>query len=133
MLLILLPAEADAGSYAPYRHFVSRPDLRPPRVKMLVRTRYASPGYLFIAPKKKVEQGGPLILDNRGRVILFMPVDRRGVTDFRVQHYLGRPVLTWWRGKSADNKRVGRYSIYDNSYRLVTYVRPGHGLSGDMH
>jgi hypothetical protein len=133
VLGVLVPPVAGAGLYAPYRHFVSRPDLKPPRVKMLVRTRYALPGYLFIAPKKKVEQGGPLILDNRGRVIWFMPVDRRGVTDFRVQHYRGKPVLTWWRGKSADNKRLGRYSIYDNSYRLITYVRPGHGLSGDMH
>src|SRR5436190_1119403 len=53
-LLVLVPAAADAGPYAPYRHFVSRPDLRPPRVKMLVRTRYASRGFLFIAPKKKV-------------------------------------------------------------------------------
>jgi arylsulfotransferase ASST len=131
-LLLFLAPSANAA-YAPYRHFVSRPDLKPPRVKMLVRTRYASPGYIFIAPKKKVEQGGPLILDNRGRVIWFLPVDRRGVTDFRVQHYRGKPVLTWWRGKSADNKRLGRYSIYDSSYRLIKYVRPGNGLSGDMH
>jgi arylsulfotransferase ASST len=131
LLLFLTPAAH--ASYAPYRHFVSRPDLKPPRVKMLVRTRYASPGYIFIAPKKKVEQGGPLILDNRGRVIWFLPVDRRGVTDFRVQRYRGKPVLTWWRGKSADNKRLGRYSIYDDSYRLIKYVRPGNGLSGDMH
>ena len=131
--LLLFLAPAAHASYAPYRHFVSRPDLQPPRVKMLVRTRYASPGYIFVAPKKKVEQGGPLILDNRGRVIWFLPVDRRGVTDFRVQRYRGKPVLTWWRGKSADGKRLGRYSIYDDSYRPITYVRPGNGLSGDMH
>jgi arylsulfotransferase ASST len=133
LALLLFLAPAAQAAYAPYRHFVSRPDLKPPRVKMLVRTRYASPGYIFIAPKKKVEEGGPLILDNRGRVIWFLPVDRRGVTDFRVQRYRGKPVLTWWRGKSADNKRLGRYSIYDDSYRLIKYVRPGNGLSGDMH
>ena len=132
-VLALIPSAAEAGAYAPYRHFVSRPDLKPPRIKLLALTRYASPGDLFIAPKKKVEEGGPLIIDNRGRTIWFMPVDRRGVTDFRVQHYRGKPVLTWWRGKSADNKRLGRYSIYDNSYRLIKYVRPGNGLSGDMH
>jgi hypothetical protein len=129
-LVLIAPSSA---AYAPYRHFVSRPDLRPPQIALLTRTRLASPGYIFIAPKKKVEQGGPLILDNRGRVVWFLPVDRRGVTDFRVQRYRGKPVLTWWRGKSADDKRLGRYSIYDNSYRLITYVRPGNGLSGDMH
>lgn len=132
-IAFLCAAPAGAGPYAPYRHFVSRPDLRPPQVKLLVRTRYASPGNIFIAPKKKVEQGGPLILDNRGRVVWFMPVDRRGVTDFRAQRYRGKPVLTWWRGKSADDKRLGRYSIYDDHYRLIKYVRPGNGLSGDMH
>jgi hypothetical protein len=129
-LVLVAPSSA---AYAPYRHFVSRPDLRPPEITLLTRTRHASSGYIFIAPKKKVEQGGPLILDNRGRVVWFMPVDRRGVTDFRVQRYRGKPVLTWWRGKSADDKRLGRYSIYDSSYRLLTYVRPGNGLSGDMH
>jgi Arylsulfotransferase (ASST) len=131
LLLVLAPSAQ--ASYAPYRHFVSRPDLKPSRVKLLTRTRYASPGYIFIAPKKKVEQGGPLIIDNRGRVVWFMPVDRRGVTDFRVQRYRGKPVLTWWRGKSQDDKRLGRYSISDASYRLITYVRPGNGLAGDMH
>jgi Arylsulfotransferase (ASST) len=129
-LVLVAPSSA---AYAPYRHFVSRPDLRPPRIDVRTLTSHASPGYIFIAPKKKVEQGGPLILDNRGRVVWFMPVDRRGVTDFRVQRYRGKPVLTWWRGKSADDKRLGRYSIYDNSYHLLTYVRPGNGLSGDMH
>jgi hypothetical protein len=124
---------ATAAATAPYRHYVSRPDLKPPHVKLLKLTRFASPGYLFIAPKKKVAQGGPLILDNRGRVVWFMPVDERGVTDFRVQRYRGEPVLTWWRGKSADRRRLGRYSIYDSSYRLITHVRPENGLSGDMH
>jgi len=115
------------------RHFHSRPDLKPPRVKLFARTRLASPGYIFIAPKKNVVQGGPLIVDNRGRVVWFLPVDRRGVTDFRVQRYLGRRVLTWWRGKSADGRRLGAYAIYDSSYRLITHVRPENGLSGDMH
>ncbi len=134
LLLAALPGSAHAGAgLAPYRHFHSRPDLKPPRITLLKRSRLASPGYIFIAPKKNVMQGGPLILDNRGRVIWFLPVDRNGVTDFRVQHYRGRPVLTWWRGKSADGSRLGRYSIYDSSYRLIAYVRPGNGLSGDMH
>ena len=132
-LLCVVAAVPAAAAAAPARHYVSRPDLQPPRIKLLTRTRLASPGYIFIAPKKHVTQGGPLILDNRGRVVWFMPIDQRGVTDFRVQRYHGKPVLTWWRGKSADNRRLGRYSIYDSSYRLLTYVRPGHGLSGDMH
>jgi hypothetical protein len=139
MLLLLLAVSASAAlctgaSAAPsYRHFHSRPDLKPPRVKVFTRTRLASPGFLFIAPKKNVAQGGPLILDNRGRVVWFMPVDRRGVTDFRVQRYRGKRVLTWWRGKSPDGRRLGAYAIYDSSYRPLAHVRPENGLSGDMH
>jgi hypothetical protein len=134
LLAAALPSSAGAVTTpAPYRHFHSRPDLEPPRVTVLKRSRLASPGYIFIAPKKDVEQGGPLILDNHGRVVWFLPVDRRGVTDFRVQRYRGKPVLTWWRGKSADGKRRGEYTIYNSSYELVAHVRPGHGLAGDMH
>jgi len=132
-LFLALAVAPAAGAATPSRHYASRPDLKPPRIKVLVRARHTSPGYIFIAPKKGVEQGGPLILDNRGRVVWFQPVDRRGVTDFRVQHYLGKPVLTWWRGKSAEGTRLGSYSIYDMSYRLIAHVRPGNGLSGDMH
>ena len=90
--LLLFLAPSAHASYAPYRHFVSRPDLKPPRVKLLVRTRSASPGYIFIAPKKKVEEGGPLILDNRGRVVWFLPVDRREQTKSR--QWQARRVLT---------------------------------------
>ena len=132
-VLVALPAAAPAARVAAARHYFSRPDLKPPRIKIFTRSRLVSPGYIFLAPKKKVTQGGPLILDNRGRVTWFMPVDERGVTDFRAQRYRGKPVLTWWRGRSADGKRLGRYSIYDSSYRLIKHIRPRHGLSGDMH
>jgi hypothetical protein len=126
-------ATAAPRGTAPYREFVSRPDLRPPRVKLFALEKGVLPGHIFIAPKKKVEQAGPLILDNRGRVVWFLPVDAKGVTDFRVQHYRGKPVVTWWHGRSADGKRLGRYSIYDNRYRLVAHIRPGNGITGDMH
>jgi Arylsulfotransferase (ASST) len=137
-VVLLLVAAVPGSTYAfaapaPYRHFCSRPDLKPPRIKLLSRSPLALPGYIFLAPKKKVEQGGPLIVDNLGRVVWFLPVDRRGVTDFRVQRYRGQPVLTWWRGKSADGSRQGEYSIYDSSYQLIEHVRPGNGIAGDMH
>ncbi len=132
-LFVLGGAARAADGRVSYRHFHSRPDLKPPRIKLFTRAGLLSAGYIFIAPKKRVVQGGPLILDNPGRVVWFLPVDQRGVTDFRVQHYRGRPVLTWWRGKSADGSRLGHYSIYDSSYHLIAQVRPGNGLSGDMH
>ena len=109
-LLVLSGAPTnDARAEAPTRRYESRPDLKPPTVEILKRTKRTSPGYIFIAPKKEVVQAGPLILDNRGRVVWFLPLDTHGVTDFRAQRYRGRPVLTWWHGRP--DKGSGRAAI----------------------
>ena len=117
----------------PSQHFVSRPDLRPPLVHVVTPAHETAPGLIFIAPKKKVDEAGPLILDDAGRVVWFHPLDTHGVTDFRAQTYRGRPVLTWWRGESKKGIGNGRYVIYDDRYRLVKNVSAGNGLSGDIH
>jgi hypothetical protein len=122
-----------AQPLAPTRHYHSRPDLRPPTVEILKRTQRVSPGYVFIAPKKDVVQAGPMILDNRGRVVWFLPLNTHGVTDFRVQRYRGHPVLTWWHGRPNKGSGNSGYSIYDDSYRLVAHVQAAHGWSGDIH
>lgn len=129
--------ESSAGAgRAPYLHYTSRPDLKPPTVEILKRTSPSARGYIFIAPKKDVVQAGPLILDGRGRVVWFKPLDTHGVADFRAQRYRGRPVLTWWRGRADDDEAGGDesgYFIYDDSYRFVARVRPGNGMLGDFH
>ncbi len=103
-------------------------------MRILTAAHQTAPGYVFLAPKMVVAQAGPMIMDNRGEVVWFKPLNTRGVTDFRVQHYRGRPVLTWWRGH-VSNAGVGDgwYVIYDTSYRPVAEVRPGNGLVGDVH
>src|SRR4051812_19753080 len=127
------PQGEPAARKPPVQHFVSRADLRPPPVHVVVAAHGTAPGYIFIAPKKEVEQAGPLILDDRGQVVWFQPLDTHGVTDFRVQRYRGKPVLTWWRGETAKGIGNGRYVIYDDSYHLIANVTAGHGLSGDIH
>jgi hypothetical protein len=119
----------------PTQHFESRPDLRPPVVKVLKPARGTAPGYVFFAPKLAVAQAGPMIMDNRGQVVWFHPLKlTKGVTDFRAQRYRGKPVLTWWRGRvSKVGVGDGWYVIYDQSYRPVAEVRPGNGLVGDVH
>jgi len=97
----------------PSRTYHSRPDLKPPLVRIRTAAHGTAPGYLFIAPKMVVAQAGPMIMDNRGEVVWFKPLNTRGVTDFRVQKYRGKPVLT--------------------SYRPVAEVRAGNGLVGDVH
>jgi hypothetical protein len=102
-------------------------------VQILTPAHGVDPGYVFIAPKKHVAQAGPLILDDRGHVVWFHPLDTRGVTDFRVQRYRGRSVLTWWRGRPTNGQGDGNYAIVDSSYRPVARVRPENGLVGDIH
>jgi len=118
----------------PSRTYHSRPDLKPPLVRIRTAAHGTAPGYLFIAPKMVVAQAGPMIMDNRGEVVWFKPLNTRGVTDFRVQKYRGKPMLTWWRGR-VSNVGVGDgwYVIYDTSYRPVAEVRAGNGLVGDVH
>ena len=121
---------ADSGPQ--FQHFVSQPELRPPPITIDVPGDAAASGYVFIAPKKAVRQEGPLVLDDRGRVVWFHP-STLGVADFRVQQYRGRPVLTWWQGHSKFGRGRGNYVIMNSSYRQIALVRAGNGLAGDEH
>jgi hypothetical protein len=121
------------GPPPPTQHFVSRPDLRPPPVKILTPAHGTAPGYIFLGPKMKVVQAGPEILDNGGQVVWFHPLDTHGVSDVRVQQYRGKPVITWWRGHAPMGVGTGYYAIYDDHYRQIAQVRAGHGLTGDIH
>lgn len=123
------------GPLPPAQHFLSRPDLKPPIVEIRTPATRTAPGYLFLGPKMVVAQAGPMIMDNRGEVVWFHPLKfTKGITDFRVQQYRGRPVLTWWRGKvSKVGVGNGWFVVYDDSYRPVAEVRPGNGLVGDVH
>jgi Arylsulfotransferase (ASST) len=126
------PPEPKPG---PTQHFRSRPDLKPPVMQVKTAAHGTAPGYIFLAPKMAVVQAGPMIMDNKGEVVWFHPLKlTKGITDFRVQRYKGKPVLTWWRGR-VSNVGVGNgwYVIYDTSYRPIAEVRPGKGLVGDVH
>ncbi len=121
------------GPPPPTQRFHSRPDLKPPPVRILTAARGTAPGYIFFAPKMKVVQAGPMILDDRGRAIWFHPLTTHGVADFKVQRYRGKPVLTWWRGRAPMGVGSGYYAVYDDRYREIAQVRAGHGYAGDIH
>nr|MDQ3361575.1 hypothetical protein [Actinomycetota bacterium] len=79
--------------------FRSRPDLRPPAVRVLEARRGTSPGYIFLAPKKDPDEGGsgqdgPMIVDGDGQPVWFRaaPPGEPDVMDFKAQSYRGRPV-----------------------------------------
>jgi len=93
-----------------------------------------APGHVFVAPERGGSiQGGLMIVDDRGQVVWFRPLQREGTfaRDFKVQHYRDEPVLTWWEGffGSPSNE----YVILDSSYQEVTRVRAGNGYRADHH
>jgi hypothetical protein len=75
-----------------------------------------------------------MIIDNRGQLVWFRPLNTKGVTNFRVQWYLRHPVLTWWQARPT-GIREGRsfYTVNDATYRRIMVVRPGYNLPGDIH
>jgi hypothetical protein len=128
----------DEAKASPSQHFHSRPDLRPPVLTLATKTADASPGYVFLAPKRVSGQRGPAILDEDGKLVWFRPSNaKEGVVadDLNVQRYRGRPVLTWWEGHTVPKRGYGRGSwvIADRSYRQIARVRAGKGLYGDLH
>jgi hypothetical protein len=117
--------------------FASRPDLVPAAVTV---TKRASPsvaagGDLFIAPQYGPFQNGPMILGPYGGLIWYQPVPHNDTaTDFNVQSYHGKQVLTWWQGNvSFAGTGTGVDEIYNSSYQHVATVRAGNGLNADLH
>jgi hypothetical protein len=119
------------GSFATLQ---SRPDLAPPTIRPLTRAPGRQPGYILIAPKQGTGQGGPMIVDDAGTPVWFLPLGQ-GIraTDFRVQAYRGEQVLTWWQGHARGGSGRGEGVIADASYRIIRRVRAANGLSADLH
>src|ERR1700729_1345414 len=117
--------------------FVSRPDLVPTAITV---TKKASPsvaagGDLFVAPQYGPVQNGPMIVGPFGGLIWYQPVPHHDpATDFNVQTYQGKPVLTWWQGNvSFAGTGDGVDEIYNSSYRHVATVKAGNGVNADLH
>lgn len=114
--------------------FRSRPDLSPAAVRVLKSSSHTAPGDIFISPQQGPVQPGPMILDPSGRLVWFKHIPSRQLaSDFRVQTYQGKPVLTWWQGALAAGIGAGREVINDTSYRQIKTVSAANGLSADLH
>ncbi len=113
--------------------FRSRPDLDPAAVTVTKRAPTLA-GDVFVAPQVGPFQQGPEIIGPNGGLIWFNPVPKDyAVTDFRVQTYQGRPMLTWWQGNESAGVGTGQDIIMNSSYQVVRTVSAGNGLSADLH
>jgi hypothetical protein len=123
------------ASLPPDQRFVSRPGLRPPELEVATLREGTAPGKVLLAPKRRPGQRGAAILDERGQLVWWRPAPGDLViNDLRVQRYRGKPVLTWWEGKTNDRGYgKGTWVIADASYREIARVRAGNGSGGDLH
>jgi hypothetical protein len=118
------------------QRYVSAPTLTPSTVRITTPAKPgASPGYLFLAPYQGVGSPGPMISEQNGSLVWFHPLPSgEESTNFQVQQYQGKPVLTWWQGRILEaGFGQGEDVIYDTSYHPVAYIRAGNGYQADLH
>jgi hypothetical protein len=130
-------------------HFVSQPALLSPRITVRKGSSRLR-GDVFLTPLPSpiihpesnntlaihpVGPGGPMIVDNHGRLVWFDQLPAPLVAaDFRPQRYLGREVLTWWQGDvTASAYGLGDGVIADTSYQTLRTVKAGNGYQADLH
>jgi hypothetical protein len=89
-------------------------------------------GDIFITPSGG-SVSGPEIISNTGKVIWFHPLPAHELAaDFRVQTYMGKPVLTWWQGPPELGAVSGGTDyIYNDRYHQIAEVKGGNGYSAD--
>ncbi len=113
----------------------TRPDLQIPALVVNTLGKGVAPGLIFLAPYNAPNnaQAGAVIVDDTGEPVWEQPLAQLVTTDFRVQTYNGRPVLTWWQGVIRLGHGVGDYVIADSSYTPLARINAGNGRSGDLH
>jgi hypothetical protein len=127
---------AAPGSPADVQSFLSQPSLHPPVLTVHQAAGAGSaPGLLFTGPFFGPGQYGPTIYDNAGNLVWFRPVAAgEDATDFRTQTYRGKPVLTWWQGRTVTfGYGLGEAVIANSHYKTIARVKTGNGLAADEH
>lgn len=131
--------------------FVSEPDLHPMKVTVNTFNPGTSSGLIFLAPygfssDATYGQSGSLILDNNGNPTWFRPLSSPNLmnTDFRMQTFNGKPVLTFWQGTLAtppaytnapggSSEPGSCYYILDNTYAVIKTVTAQRDFTSDIH
>lgn len=130
------PFPLNPGDAKALQRYATLPGVAPSTVKITTPARPgASPGYLFLAPYQGRGTPGPMIAAQDGTLVWFHSLPKGlDATNFQVQRYEGKPVLTWWQGKIVKvGFGEGEDVIYDSSYRQIAHVRAGNGYRADLH
>jgi hypothetical protein len=118
------------------QHYGTAPTLTPSTVRITTPAQPgAAPGDLFLAPYQAKGTPGPMIADQAGNLVWFHPLPAgEDATNFQVQQYGGKPVLTWWQGRILQvGFGQGEDVIYNSAYQHVGTIRAGNGYHADLH
>ena len=118
------------------QHYSSAPSLTPSTVHITTPAKPGSAaGDLFLAPYQGEGSPGPMIAEQNGGLVWFHPLPRNdSATNFQVQSYEGKPVLTWWQGRIIEvGFGEGEDEIYNTSYEHVATIHAGNGYHADLH
>ena len=128
------PAATQAANQPATQSFHSAPDLKPPVVTVNTPDADPNSGYMFV-DAQFAAQNGPMILDGKGNLVWYEPMPApQWAMDFKVESYLGKPVLTWWQGQVVGSGHgSGEGVILDSSYKQIATVHPGEGYDADLH
>ena len=76
-----------------------------------------------------------MISEQNGSLVWFHPLPKDdSATNFQVQQYEGKPVLTWWQGRILEvGFGQGEDVIYNTSYQHVATIYAGNGYHADLH
>src|SRR5487761_67557 len=142
---VRLPGAKAAREAATVNAYVSRPDLNPPAIAFDFPADGTAAGSIFLAPfditaaagayqstPNSQSHSGPLVVDDRGEPVWFLPLGSTTAMDVRLQTYRGRPVLTWYEG-TVLGAEGGSWVIFDPTYHEVARVQAGKGRHGDLH
>src|SRR3954463_9145603 len=134
-----IPAAADEG----VARFVSAPKLKPPLLTVNRSSRGQAPGYIFTAIFQNkfftdplVGQGGPMILDSKGRYVWLKPASKSApdTLNLQVQRYQGKPVLTYWDGTVQNTgEMVGTWHVLNDKYKEIAHVTSADGWDPSGH
>src|SRR3954447_9536324 len=133
-----IPAAAEEGVAS----FVSAPKLKPPLLTVNRSSRGQAPGYIFTAVFQNkfftdplVGQGGPMVLDGKGRYIWLNPAAGAApdTLNLQVQRYRAKPVLTYWDGTVQNTgEMAGTWHALNDRYKQIATItgKDGWDLSG---
>lgn len=102
------------------------------------------PGLIFLDPHQvnQSQPTGPEIVNTNGKVVWYDPLPgSQSASNFQVQRYEGKPVLTWWQGTSG-NPAFGAFAvgigqgedvIMNSHYKIIKILKASDGYEPDSH